>query len=167
MNQCPCYDNDGDKMKKILFSCCLILCLFSLSACRSKDIKEVDDLTSLNFSDLNGELMYSKDITVYFAWPDSDEFTKQFQEEYLNDEIMLFDAFQNIYFINLDKELPLGYADESKRDVLTQSYGISSAPAFVHYKAGKQKELLEYKGESLSEFKEKANAFFTSIGYLD
>ena len=145
----------------------LLLCL---TACNVNQTKAFDSLQTLTFEELDQKIEKQESFAVYFGWVENCGDSIHFQDNYLESHLAKDSAFQNLYVVNLDEELPDALVDKSKREVMFSKYGVQYSPTLVYYEKGGIKEFLEWTPETTDKetgiLKQKLDRFFETIGYL-
>lgn len=154
-------------MRKFLLICFTIMLITGCSGSG----KTVEDLKHISLEELDQRIVDKTTMVVYFGWTKNCDDSKNFQENYLEEQLNKHETFEKLLVVDLDKEAPKALKDKKKREPLKEKYNVMYSPTLIYYKDGEIKKLLEWTPETTDKntgiFKTALDSFFKESGYLE
>lgn len=156
-------------MKKIILA---VLLVVGISGCTKSEesTNYIASLSHLTFEELDEKIALHEEFVVYFGWVEGCGDATNFQDNYVAEQAKEYPAFNDIYVVDLDIELPEGLLDKTKRQPMEEAYGARYSPTVIHYVGGEVEHFIEWTPATTDAtygmFKADLDAFFTEIGYI-
>lgn len=133
----------GDRhMKRLAWIVCL--CFVLIGCTQQKEPAQLSDLTMLTIEQVEEKIEAKESFTVYFGWTQRCGDSLHFQDNYLYEHMEKYEAFKDLFVVNLDEEMPDALEHKEQRSVLMDKFGVSTSPSFVTYENGEVKEVLSW-----------------------